>query len=176
MIVESVLWRCLQWPGHEAARIIELPGSWIIEGTASFAQDGKACSLIYSIVCGEDWVTQWTRVTGSVGDRVIDVEVDATSWPLKECVDIDLNFSPSTNTLPIRRLNLAVGERAEVAAAWLRFPSFELERLDQEYARTGEETYTYRNQASGYTAELRVSRNGLVLDYGDIWAFVSPRA
>ena len=40
------------------------------------------------------------------------------------CIDIDLNFSPSTNLLPIRRCNLAVGEAVAVNAAWLRFPGF----------------------------------------------------
>jgi hypothetical protein len=30
------------------------------------------------------------------------------------CIDIDLKYSPSTNLLPIRRLNLAIGESAEV--------------------------------------------------------------
>ena len=38
------------------------------------------------------------------------------------CLDIDLNFSPSTNLLPVRRLNLTVGHEATVRAAWLRRP------------------------------------------------------
>jgi hypothetical protein len=38
-------------------------------------------------------------------------------------------FSPSTNLLPIRRLNLGVGQAAKVQAAWLRFLGFTLESL-----------------------------------------------
>ncbi len=38
------------------------------------------------------------------------------------CVDIDLNFSSSTNLLPIRRLDLAIGQDAELTAAWLVSP------------------------------------------------------
>src|SRR5712664_99467 len=36
--------------------------------------------------------------------------------------DIDLAVTPATNTLPIRRLNLEVGQSQEVTAAWLKFP------------------------------------------------------
>ena len=42
------------------------------------------------------------------------------------CVDLDLNFIPSTTLLPVRRLGLAIGQSAEVQAAWLRFPGFTL--------------------------------------------------
>jgi hypothetical protein len=44
------------------------------------------------------------------------------------CVNIDLNFSPSTNLLPIRRLDLSVGASAIVRAAWLRFPGMNVQR------------------------------------------------
>ena len=37
-----------------------------------------------------------------------------------DCVDVDLSFTPATNTLPIRRLGLDIGEEAEIHVAWLR--------------------------------------------------------
>ena len=49
-------------------------------------------------------------------------EWGADSRAVDGCRDIDLNFSPSTNVLPIRRLSLDVGDQAAVRAAWLRFP------------------------------------------------------
>jgi hypothetical protein len=85
------------------------------------------------------------------------------------CIDVDLNFSPSTNVLPIRRLNLAVGESQIVRAAWLRFPSFVLEPLEQRYTRIAEDRVHYESFTTNFQAELRVSRNGMVLDYENIW-------
>jgi len=161
--MSSVLWRCLQWPGHEVGH---LEGR-VLSGTAAFSMKGDVCDLAYEILCNDDWSTQRVRVSGRVGDRRIDV--DLTAKDLAPSVDIDLNFSPSTNTLPIRRLGLEIGERKEVIAAWLRFPSFTLEPLEQAYTRLTENTYRYENSASGFTAELRVNEEGLVLDYGDIW-------
>jgi uncharacterized protein len=37
--------------------------------------------------------------------------------------DVDLEFSPATNTLPIRRLNLKVGESVVVDVVWVRLDS-----------------------------------------------------
>lgn len=178
--VESILWRSIPWPGHESARLVREAGAWILEGGAAFAQDGQPCVLRYSIGCGDDWLTRYARVEGWIDEQAVRVEIEVTPeriWRLNGqtcdavagCIDVDLNFSPSTNLLPIRRLGLQVGEKAMVRAAWLRFPGFSLEPLEQEYLRTGADTYVYCNPASGFTAELKVSGSGFVLDYQNIW-------
>ena len=84
---------------------------------------------------------------------------------LAGCIDVDLNFSPSTNLLPIRRLDLGLGDAAEVRAAWLRFPSLTLEVLEQRYRRTGPTTYHYESLASGFACDLEVNDFGLVTHY-----------
>jgi len=85
------------------------------------------------------------------------------------CIDLDLNFSPSTNLLPIRRLSLTVGEEASVRAAWLRFPSFTLEPLEQIYRRTGATTYVYESAGGRFVRELIVNEAGFVTLYPGIW-------
>jgi hypothetical protein len=85
------------------------------------------------------------------------------------CTDIDLNFSPSTNLLPIRRLGLAVGEASDVQAAWLRFPSFKLERLSQQYRRLDENIYRYESAGGQFVTELKVDSSGFVIDYPNLW-------
>jgi hypothetical protein len=142
-----------------------------------FDNDGRPCRLDYLVVCDVDWRTISGRVTGWLGSDLVEVEItaDAGRWRLNGvdcaavagCVDLDLNFSPSTNLLPVRRLGLAVGAEALVRAAWLRFPSFALEPLDQLYRRTGEATYRY--ESSGFVRDLRVNAAGFVIDYPGFW-------
>lgn len=78
--------------------------------------------------CDPQWLTRSAAVSGWMGRREVDVKVvrnEYGQWLLNArecdqvagCTDIDLNFSPSTNLLPIRRLNLQVGEAAQVRAA-----------------------------------------------------------
>ena len=73
------------------------------------------------------------------------------------------------NLLPIRRLNLEVGQQAEVRSAWLRFPSFKLEPLSQVYTRLDEFTYRYSSNEGEFVADLTVDEVGFVTDYPGLW-------
>src|ERR1044071_2773527 len=137
----AVIWKRSDLPGYETCRIGALESGWSLTGVAVLGYEGQACRLDDAIDCDLRWVTRSAAVTGWVGDRTIEVAATRDAggfWqlngkPCEEvtgCIDIDLNFSPSTNLLPIRRLNLAVGAGEGVRAAWLRFPSFALEPLE----------------------------------------------
>ena len=150
----TALWRRLDIPGKEACSVTLLGGGWKVAGFAAFVHDEERWVLNYAVSCDEAWRTLSAEVMGWGADRNIKVGITRDTsglWRLNGeerqavagCTDIDLNFSPSTNMLPIRRLGLAVGETAAVRAAWLRFPSFELEPLEQSYTRTGENLYRY---------------------------------
>ena len=78
---------------------------------------------------------------------------------------MDLGIGASTNTLPIRRLDLEVGEAAEIVAAWVRFPELSLEPLPQRYTRLAEDRFRYESLDSGFTAEILVDDLGLVVHY-----------
>jgi hypothetical protein len=85
---------------------------------------------------------------------------------------VDLAFTPATNLLPIRRLSLATGEQAAVRAAWLSFPGFALEPLDQVYRRTGPAAYRYESQGGAFATDLEVDADGFVRRYGGAWELV----
>jgi uncharacterized protein len=89
----------------------------------------------------------------------------AAARALKGCTDIDLGISPSTNTLPIRRLNLAVGAAQTIQAAWVRFPELVVVKTPQTYARLDE--FTYRYASGTFEAELTVDDDGLVTTYAE---------
>ncbi len=177
---ETILWRGLFWPGHEHCAVYDEGSRWFVEGAAVFINDGEPCRLEYLIECDHAWTTQSARVSGWVGEKSIEIEIKADrdrNWffneseqpALKGCTDVDLNFSPSTNLLPIRRLNLSIGNEAPVSAAWLRFPSFKLERLDQVYRRLDHTTYRYESNDGEFVAELKVNEFGLVTNYPELW-------
>ena len=177
----TAVWRRHDIAGHEACRVVEVADGWQMAGVAVLAYQGHACRLDYVIECDAQWVTRSAVVTGWVGEREIDVRVvrdgEGRWWSngqecedVAGCSDIDLNFSPSTNLLPIRRCTLAVGARAEVRAAWLRFPSFALEALEQSYTRLAAGEYRYESGGGRFVAELTVDADGLVIDYGKIWS------
>jgi uncharacterized protein len=180
----TVLWRRLNQAGHESARLSYRDFSWHLNGTAVFAHEQQACRLDYRVICNGKWETVSGRVTGWVGNRPVKIEISADTsrhWQLngKEtpevegCIDLDLNFSPSTNLIPIRRLDLAVRKEAKVRAAWLRFPGFMLEPLDQLYRRTDRTTYRYESAGGAFVTELRVSEAGFVTNYPNFFEIIA---
>jgi hypothetical protein len=84
-------------------------------------------------------------------------------------IDIDLGFSPVTNTLPIRRLEPAIGEAVAVTAAWVRFPELTIEPLPQRYIRLAERRYRYESAGGAFVAEIEVDDLGLVTTYEGGW-------
>ena len=178
--MESILWRSIVFPGHEACRLVSPEAGWQLEGTAVFSHEGQVCRLNYQVLCDPAWHTVAAKVEGWLGSEMIDIQVktdrkgdwwlnDAEQPDVMGCTDIDLNFSPSTNLLPIRRLGLAIGQAAEVKAAWLRFPDFRLEPLPQVYRRLDETTYRYESAGGRFVADLQVDASGFVLDYPGLW-------
>jgi hypothetical protein len=180
MTTHSIVWRGFYLPGHEACRLFSANSGWHLTGTAVFSHQQQPCQLDYVIVCDASWHTQSAAVGGWLGDTLVDIELTVDSdqnWRLNGstrpevtgCIDLDLNFSPSTNLLPIRRLGLTIGQAAEVKAAWLRFPGFGLEPLPQVYRRLDEITYRYESADGQFVADLQVNRTGFVTNYPGIW-------
>ncbi|HKS17465.1 MAG TPA: putative glycolipid-binding domain-containing protein [Planctomycetota bacterium] len=182
MAAHSILWRRFDLPGHEVCRMMRTRSSLELDGVVVFGYRKGLCALSYSVDADGAGRTRRARVQGRVGRKAVDLKIEcdrARRWKLngrpcpdvEGCEDVDLNFSPSTNTLPILRLKLATGKSAPVSAAWLKFPDFKLRRLDQTYERLGRLRYRYTS-SSGFTAPMEVNRAGLVTKYGNIWKAV----
>jgi uncharacterized protein len=175
-----ILWRRLDAPGHEAAGLTDDGDAWRLEGSAVFLHEDEPCRLDYRVVCDKAWRTRSVNLDGWIGARMVDLEIAVAAggeWRLNGdpvatvhgCADVDLNFSPSTNLLPIRRLRLDIGEAAAVRAAWLRFPSLTLEPLEQVYRRIDERSYAYESGGGAFAADLEVDETGFVTHYPGLW-------
>jgi hypothetical protein len=143
-------------------------------GTILGAEDGAPIRIEYRVLTDPAGLTTAVHVRDLRGfeTRTIAIERDPKgSWTvdgravraLKGCSDVDLGCSPSTNTLPIRRLRLAVGASQTIQAAWLRFPELAIVKARQTYTRLDESTYRYSSDT--FESELTVDDDGLVASY-----------
>ena len=117
-------------------------------------------------------------VRDATGERTLKIVTESGRWhengrenqTVKGAMDIDLGWSPSTNTLPIKRLKLEIGQTSgEFMAAWVRFPDLTLQPLPQEYVRLADRQYRYSSRSGAFVANLLVDDDDLVLDYEGFW-------
>ena len=154
-------------------------GGHRLRGTALLVVEKMPVEARYTVVVDRAWETREVEVLVEFpGGDLREPVALGQLWSgaerppeLEDCVDVDLGFTPATNTLPIRRLRLAVGASAEVAAAWLRWPELTVERLEQRYQRLASDRYRYTS--GRFSTELVVNDEGLVLRYGDYWRAVA---
>ena len=178
---QLILWRRTDMPGHDACGLWGVDSGWSLAGTAIFALEGQPCHLAYEVQCDPRWRTRSAKVMGYIGRHALELTIvvmPGERWQLNGtdqpgaagCLDVDLNFTPATNLIAIRRLALGVGHEADAPAAWLRFPACTLERLEQRYRRVALDTYDYQAPRVGYAAPLRISDLGFVTQYPGLWA------
>jgi hypothetical protein len=84
---------------------------------------------------------------------------------LAGCIDADIAATPFTNTLPIRRLGLAIGAAATIKVAFVSLPSLAVTAVWQRYRRLDESTYLYEGLSTGFAADFEVDDQGIVRDY-----------
>jgi hypothetical protein len=176
----TLLWRRLDFPGHEWFRLTEKRGGNFLEGLALFLFRSDICRLSYRIECTSKWLTKSVAVEGIIEERDINLQIESDldgHWAINGkhdaavdgCVDIDLGFSPSTNLLPIRRLELRGGQSEKVVAAWVEFPSLKVRPLEQTYRKKTEHIYHYESAGGKFQRDLQVNKKGFVVRYPGFW-------
>jgi uncharacterized protein len=146
-------------------------------GTVLGAESGIPLRIEYRVITDGTGLTTAAHVRDLRGFEQRALTLERTSkgvWSvngkvdrkLKGCTDVDLGCSPSTNTLPIRRLRLGVASSRTIQAAWVRFPELTVSKGAQTYTRIDE--FTYRYESGTFSAELVVDDDGLVASYA-VW-------
>ena len=151
----------------------------LLRGHTSAVEDGRAYAVRYEIALDEQWRTREARVCNDTleGPRETVLRADgAGRWTvdgepapaLDGLVDVDLEASACTNTLPVHRLAMPSGEVVEAPAAYVRALDLSVTRLDQTYRRREDRRYDYTSEGGGFQAVLTYDAAGLIVDYPGI--------
>lgn len=174
----TAFWRRLDEPGHDAAMLARTADGWTLTGIAAFHEKGDT-GLRYQVDLAPDFSTLRASIDGfrsgrpfrhrfrrEDGEWVLD---DVIVPGLGDLLHLDFGFTPSTNLQQLCHADLAVGEEADIPAAWFDIGEASLTRLPQHYRRLEDDRYHYVSPTAGYEAELELAPNGFVRLYPGLW-------
>ena len=152
----------------------------------AFDEERGPFRLTYRLTWDETWRLQDAEllVATERSSRSLRLETDGRGhWrnddgrafdELDGCVDMDIWPTPFTNSFPIRRELMAVGERREFRMAWVFGQDLTVRPQPQAYTRLADRLYLFENlDGSGFRAELPVDEEGIVLDYPGLFRRVN---
>lgn len=169
--------------GFEVVYFQPADDGWRINGCTTAVEHGRTWIVDYELELDADWATRTAHIAGRsaagrcttsiITDGAGHWQIDGRVSPgLDGCRDVDLESSVLTNALPVRRLRLTDGVRAEAPAAYVRAVDLTVERLDQTYElvrdKAGQQRYEYAAPAADFSCRLAFDSAGLVRDYPGI--------
>ena len=177
-----ILWHDRETLGAERCTLSSVDNGFRVAGTALCPMDGVPLQVAYTVDVDADWHTRQVVVHVETPHNVADLALSADgagAWQsqgevlsaVAGCLDVDLGVTPSTNTLPIRRLRLQPGDVAHIGVAWVVFPSLRIVRSEQQYECLAVGHYRFRSGT--YSALLVVDAEGLVHDYEGAWRAIA---
>lgn len=162
----------LSWAGIESntvetCQVIETGQGVEVESTVR----GPFGRCDYSLAADAGW--QFRSLVVNLEGNSLRVDYDGTTWTvdhgdrldLDAAREVDISISPLSNTLPIRRLPLDIGQSVEITTAYVSVPELIVVSDPQRYTRMTSNEYRYESLDSDFTRTISVDHNGLVLNY-----------
>ncbi len=191
---DELVWSRWDGDGMEHLRLSVGENGAIADGVVVGVAGGKPFRTFYEVRCEAGWRLREIRVSGTA-TGVPDLELLSNGrgeWTsngepspeLKGCMDVDIAITPFTNTLPIRRLGLAPGESSDISVAYVEVS----EEVGEPKAWAEPQRYSYleplpnggiyrfESLDGGFTADLPVDADGLVIDYPGLFRRVFPNS
>ena len=160
----------------ENCHIIQDSAGITVKSNITGIHEEIAFHCSYQFLIGEDWQMKKFEVNLLMNAKHNTWQMENASgkWlqegnersDLTGCIDIDLTVTPFTNTLPINRLSMTVGDRREISVVYIDLLEQQIYRADQVYTRLSEDTYLFEMPSIDFSARILIDEStGLVADY-----------
>lgn len=186
-----VLWNSWDAAGMEHLHVQENADGVVADGVILNSADASPFRLWYKVRADRDWHIKdcELQLLGETSHQLHLCTDGLGHWTdgagvaypaLDGCTEVDFSRSPFTNTLPIRRLMLVPGQSADIQVVYISVPDLSIQPLKQRYTCLEQTAagglYRYEGLDSGFTVDLPVDAQGIVLDYPGYWKRIQDPA
>jgi len=182
------MWSTREELGLGHLRLAVRDSGVVADGLVLGVEQGRPFRIAYEVRCDADWRVRAARVGVPGEPPKVELLSDGEgNWTgpdgrvlphLGGCEFVDISETPFTNSLPIRKLALAPGESAEISVAYIDGAALQPWPEPQLYTclekGSGGGLYRFLSLDGGFTADLPVDADGLVLDYPGLFNRAFP--
>jgi len=182
--MQDIFWEPIDGNGFEHLKVIRQKDFIVFDGIIIRKIDDKTYRVFYQLTCDNSWKFRKLEITvESDTTKSLSLSVDKSGlwyddkgqWyqELDGCIDPDISFTPLTNTFPINRLNINVGETVNIKTAYISLPELKVTPVLQSYTCKSkvenESIFVYKNLDSGFEAGIQVDKDSFVVNYPDLF-------
>ncbi|MCS5730774.1 putative glycolipid-binding domain-containing protein [Herbiconiux moechotypicola] len=181
--LHEISWIDASGIGHDDVTVTLTPDGCVAVGHVT-AFEPDRYEVYYRVECDAHWRTRYVSVAETLTRRSIELDVSAEGqWiddhgdvlsGLLGAADVDIAATPFTNALPVHRLDLEVGESAEIVTAWIDVPALHVHADPQRYTRLAPLLYRYESLDSEFARDIVVDDEGFVVDYPGLFHRLRP--
>jgi len=188
-MTNELMWQSIDEPGFEHVRLdrshpgwdtydsmlVRAHGEGVVRGGYTLVVDKQFRTLEIRIMVEQQLGSMAALHLLATGDGTW-TDADERHIPeLDGCIDVDIQWSPLTNTLPIRRLRMQPGDEAVIAVAYIQLPALTGRKVAQHYTKVDQRTARYASDTRDFVRDLSLDGDGFVIDYPDLFQRAFPR-
>lgn len=123
-IQHNILWSGIEYYSLENCIVETTPDDIIINSIIVGLYNNEIYRVNYDIVLDQNWLTKSCLIEARINNKFkrVDLIKKGNGWLLNgeirqefdNCTDVDIPLTPLTNSLPINRLKLSVGQETTV--------------------------------------------------------------
>lgn len=184
----ELIWQHLDAPGWEHVRVISDHPAWtVFDSVLVREHGGNVLRGGYTLVTDKQWRTLELRLMlesspGNMEGIHLLTEgdgrwTDANEQHIPEldgCLDVDIAWTPLTNSLPINRLRLEQGEKHAIRVAHISLPDLLIASVHQRYERADNSRILFSSVLQPDHVAISIDEVGFVSNFPELFSRASP--
>ena len=179
----EIVWKGMYYQTMEYCCFRQNRDKLSIEGEIVGLIEEKPVHFSYQVIVDQNFNTQKVSICRNKEKTALyELKRLGKSWynekdqhlaEFDDCIDVDIAITPSTNTLPIRRVLFHLNVPQTLKMLYINPINRILEINVQVYTRLADNMYLYQSRDSDFKAQIQVDDYGIVVEYDGLYKRLS---